>query len=107
MFRYGAILILAVALLAVVLPSDKHIQATLGGDIKLYPSLWDSFDSELQLALENHLMLEAGDAILQAVWAKKAGVVVVDITDEARPKVAGFNPDIMLYAASLPKIAIA
>ena len=31
---------------------------------------------------------------------------MVDITDLQHPKVAGVNPDVMLYAASLPKIAI-
>ena len=32
--------------------------------------------------------------------------MVVDITNLQHPKVAGVNPDVMLYAASLPKIAI-
>ena len=31
---------------------------------------------------------------------------MVDITDLQHPKVASLNPDVMLYAASLPKIAI-
>ena len=31
---------------------------------------------------------------------------MVDITDLQHPKVAGVNPDVMLYAASMPKIAI-
>ncbi len=31
---------------------------------------------------------------------------MVDITDLQHPKVAGVNSDVMLYAASLPKIAI-
>jgi beta-lactamase class A len=43
----------------------------------------------------------------QSVKEGRAGVVVVDVTDMRSPKVAGFNPDQMMYAASLPKIAIA
>jgi beta-lactamase class A len=41
-----------------------------------------------------------------AVRRKQLGLAVVDITDLAAPKVAAFNGDEMLYAASLPKIAI-
>jgi beta-lactamase class A len=36
----------------------------------------------------------------------RIGIVLVDITDLKRPRVAEFNGDVMLYAASLPKIAI-
>jgi beta-lactamase class A len=32
--------------------------------------------------------------------------VVVDLTNLQQPRVAGVNPDVMMYAASLPKIAI-
>ncbi len=37
---------------------------------------------------------------------REFGSVVVDVTDLRHPRVAWYNPDLMLYAASLPKIAI-
>ncbi len=42
----------------------------------------------------------------KAVRNKKLGVTLVDITDLEEPLVASVNGDTMLYAASLPKIAI-
>jgi len=40
------------------------------------------------------------------IQAKKVGIVLADITDPHQPKVAQVNGDVMMYAASLPKIAI-
>jgi beta-lactamase class A len=40
------------------------------------------------------------------VKKKEFGVVIADVTDLHHPKVAWYNPELMLYAASLPKIAI-
>jgi len=71
-----------------------------------YPSLWESFDRDFQLSLETALRNEFQGEYKRAVENEKASYVVVDITDVQRPKVAGVNPDVMLYAASLPKIAI-
>ena len=71
-----------------------------------YPSLWDSFDPDFNQALETALKNEFQGEYRQAVENKKAAFVVVDITDLQHPKVAGVNPDVMLYAASMPKIAI-
>ena len=71
-----------------------------------YPSLWDSFDPDFNQALETALKNEFQGEYRQAVENKKAAFVVVDITDLQQPKVAGVNPDVMLYAASMPKIAI-
>ncbi len=44
--------------------------------------------------------------LLDAVRRKKLAVVLVEISDVERPRVANINGDVMLYAASLPKIAI-
>jgi beta-lactamase class A len=71
-----------------------------------YPSLWESFDPDFNRALETALKNEFQGEYRQAVENKKAAFVVVDITELQRPKVAGVNPDVMLYAASMPKIAI-
>jgi beta-lactamase class A len=68
-----------------------------------FPSLWDSYDVSLQKQLERTLK-ELG--LDQAVNKHKLGVTVVDITDLEEPRVASVNGDEMLYAASLPKIAI-
>jgi beta-lactamase class A len=71
-----------------------------------YPSLWESFDPDFNQALETALKKEFQGEYRQAVEDKKAAFVVVDITDVQHPKVAGVNQDVMLYAASMPKIAI-
>lgn len=68
-----------------------------------YPRLRDSFDPVLQQGLEASIRrLKLG----HAVESKRLGVSLVDITDPRRPRVAAVNGDEMIYAASLPKIAI-
>ncbi|MDX1708249.1 MAG: serine hydrolase [Desulfobacterales bacterium] len=71
-----------------------------------YPSLRERTDEDFQEALVVALRQEFRGQYKQAVEDKKAAMVVVDITDLKNPKVASVNPDVMLYAASLPKIAI-
>jgi len=71
-----------------------------------YPSLWDSFDTRFQRTLEHSLHQVFKENFWKAIKNKKASIVVVDITDMESPKVAGYNPDHMMYAASMPKIAI-
>jgi beta-lactamase class A len=71
-----------------------------------FPSLWESFDKDFHQALETALKKEFRGEYAQAIENKKAAFVVVDITDLQHPRVAGVNPDVMLYAASMPKIAI-
>jgi len=67
------------------------------------PSLGESCDPRLQKALEKRLsaLRLAGPA-----RRKSLSVVVVDITDPSSPRMAYVNPNEMMYAASLPKIAI-
>ena len=74
--------------------------------VPTYPSLWESFDPDFNQALETALKKEFQGEYRRAVENKKAAFVVVDITDLQHPRVAGVNPDVMLYAASMPKIAI-
>lgn len=68
-----------------------------------YPTLWESYDHGLQVQLEG-VLEDLG--LNKAVRDKKLGVTLVDITDPEEPLVASVNGDTMLYAASLPKIAI-
>jgi len=68
-----------------------------------YPSLWDRQDTRLQKQLSATLSSMGLD---QAVRNKKLSVALVDITNLDKPRVAAVNGDQMLYAASLPKIAI-
>ena len=68
-----------------------------------YPSLSDSIDPELQRNLEKVIN---SIGLGQAVKSKKLSLDLVDITDLKHPRVAAINGENMVYAASLPKIAI-
>lgn len=68
-----------------------------------FPPLRKRFDTTLQRGLEKAVTnLGMGEAAQH----KKLGVALVDLTDVHRPRVAAVNGDEMIYAASLPKIAI-
>lgn len=70
-----------------------------------YPELRDSHDPDLQRALDERF--KSDTLFMDGVRKKELSIILVDVTDLNRPKVAGYNPNLMLYAASLPKIAIA
>ena len=70
-----------------------------------YPDLRDSHDPELQAELD--AALADRPQFWDGVKKHDLSVVIADITDLEHPKVAWYNPDLMLYAASLSKIAIA
>jgi beta-lactamase class A len=65
--------------------------------------LGESCDPRLQKALETRL---GSLQLRKATTRKDLSVVVVDITDISKPRMAYVNPNRMMYAASLPKIAI-
>jgi len=68
-----------------------------------YPALRTRTDATLQDQLEGTLrQLGLGDAVREGHLA----VALVDITKPRRPRLAAVNGDRMMYAASLPKIAI-
>ena len=72
-----------------------------GGD--RYPPLRESFDPGLQEDLDRTITsLGLGAAVRRGELA----VALVDISDLEEPRMAEVNGDTMLYAASLPKIAI-
>ena len=62
-----------------------------------------SCDPKLQKGLERCLIALK---LNQAAKRKNLSVVLVDITNPSRPRMAYINPNEMMYAASLPKIAI-
>jgi beta-lactamase class A len=72
------------------------------------PSLWKNRDAGLQHAFTEALEKEfqVGGAFREGISEKRIGIALVDITVPSRPRVAEFNGDVMIYAASLPKIAI-
>jgi len=68
-----------------------------------YPSLWDRHDPVLQKQL-NRIMGTLGYD--RAIKDKRLAVVLVDITRLEKPRVAAVNGNTMIYAASVPKLAI-
>lgn len=68
-----------------------------------YPALEESIDPGLQSRLENTLQ-EMG--LARPAEDRKLALALVDITLPESPRVARVNGDSMMYAASLPKIAI-
>lgn len=69
----------------------------------LYPSLSQAKDPALQTQLEQRLKRLNLDA---AAHQGRLSVALVDVTDPHHPRLAQVNGDDMVYAASLPKIAI-
>lgn len=68
-----------------------------------FPVLWDRNDPVLQQQLESIL---AKLKLSRAARRKNLAVVLVDVTDLDEPRVAAVNGDHMIYAASIPKLAI-
>jgi beta-lactamase class A len=64
---------------------------------------WSSKDRTLQAGLEEILRRQG---LTEAARNGRLAVAVADITDSTAPRVATVNGDRMMYAASLPKIAI-
>ena len=67
------------------------------------PPLDQCVDSALEKNLQRCLLSLGLD---RAAREKSLGVALVDMTDETNPRLATVNGDLMMYAASLPKIAI-
>lgn len=65
--------------------------------------LWDDIDPALETEVRQALDTLG---LSSAVRRKKLAVVLVDISKVKKPRVASINGDVMLYAASLPKIAV-
>ena len=67
------------------------------------PGLIAGSDPDLQRALET---LVRKQGLWKQVQSRRLAIGVADITDLDAPHYAALNPDHMMYAASLPKIAI-
>lgn len=103
-------------LVAVVLLLTAGLTGASAGDAPYAPSLpspvpddawrslYDSGDAELQSALSRALNANAEWKSL--IRKKKMAVGVVDLNDIEVPRFARVNGSVMMYAASLPKIAI-
>ncbi|MEN8166973.1 MAG: serine hydrolase [Pseudomonadota bacterium] len=76
---------------------------TWAADAEDIPSLRNCADPGLQTELEQALSQLGLD---RAVTNSKLSIALVDITDLNNPRLAAVNGDQMMYAASLPKIAI-
>ncbi len=83
-----------------LLPAPTHVVAASSD---AYPPLRQSVDPSLQHDVEKSI---DALALRHAVDKKKLALALVDITDKNKPRCALLNGDEMLYAASLPKIAI-
>ena len=68
-----------------------------------HPMMRDGFDRNLQQLLQQHV---ASLHLTQAVLDKRLAITLVDVTDADAPRLAQMNGDEMMYAASLPKIAV-
>lgn len=68
-----------------------------------YPLLWDRSDPVLQWQLDDIMSKLGYD---RAIREKRFAAVLVDITNLDQPRVAAINGDNMMYAASVPKLAI-
>jgi len=79
------------------------IGASLTGAQSQDEAWTQSCDPRLQKALEKRINALKLDG---AAAHKNLSIVVVDITDVSEPRMAYVNPNEMMYAASLPKIAI-
>jgi beta-lactamase class A len=68
-----------------------------------YPSLWDRSDPVLQQQLDTIMDTLGYD---RPIREKRLAVALIDITDLSNPRVATVNGNTMIYAASVPKLAI-
>jgi len=67
------------------------------------PTIRESANSELQSMLEKRIV---SLHLSKAIKDKRLAIALVDVTNPSIPRMAQINGDEMMYAASLPKIAI-
>jgi beta-lactamase class A len=99
----GAALLLLVSIGSAGAAVPDQVRGQQGAERGRIVSLWSRSDSTLQSRLDRLL---ARQKLEGAVAGGRLAVVIADISDPAAPRVAGVNGDRMMYAASLPKIAI-
>ena len=102
--RALAAVLLAILVPALAVAAPRAPGAREGFAVIADPAdLWDFSDARLQSGLDGVL---DGLGLREAVRDGRLAVTVADITDLRAPRVASVNGDEMMYAASLPKIAI-
>ncbi len=102
--RFAAPACLVLALAAIPLDSAPAPELPVAVPQESWRSLYDAVDPALERALRAEL--EKRPAWRDLVRRKKLAVGLVDLTDPAAPRFARVNGRTMMYAASLPKIAI-
>jgi beta-lactamase class A len=112
--RPGRILVAAFAMLLQVSCTGSESESDVASEAQPereaeapfeWPELRDRIDEEFRRQVEEAVRAripQGGTAIEEG----RASIVVVDITNPREPRVAEANGDLMLYAASVPKIAI-
>lgn len=73
----------------------------LSAEEAVYPDLRDSQDLQLQ-ALFDEAFGKRVPNFWRGVRRKELSVVIADVTDLERPRVAWYNPEHMVYVVSLP-----
>jgi beta-lactamase class A len=89
-----------------VVPDPKHEEPGKPMTSHALPTwavLWNRSDANIQRRLEAAI---EGLGLETPVEKRALSIVLVDITDLREPRVASLNGDVMIYAASLPKIAV-
>jgi len=87
------------------LPSDPPLKALVADTLPQAPTPLESYQHEV---LTNALLekLYANKHWKKLIDSKKMSISLVDMQDPERPRFASINGDEMMYAASLPKIAV-
>jgi beta-lactamase class A len=99
------LLVVFILIKPIQISSDPfHISLPLLIPNEKWHPLQDSEDRQFQQTLEKHLQQNKLWASL--IRQQKMAVGLVDLTNPARPKFAHVNGSEMMYAASLPKIAV-
>lgn len=104
--RFAAVAVAVAAMPAIAGGPVEAVAAVEAAEAVVAPTRTDlraTSDARVQRALEASLRQLALD---RAVREGRLAAALVDITDPARPRLAQVNGDRMMYAASLPKIAI-
>jgi beta-lactamase class A len=95
--------VLRVLSTALLLPLALVLSTSARAEGNGLPDLREARDAELQRGLEG-VVRELG--LAGEVRAGRLSLAVVDVTERNAPRLATLNGDEMMYAASLPKIAI-
>ncbi len=109
--RYARCFACAVVALMPALPNSPVAQTVLPPpDLPVVDTscTWPVLRKSLSVDLNNRLRreLRGSPKLVDLAQRKLFAVGVVDLTDIHRPQVAWINGDVMMYAASLPKIAV-